>query len=426
MIKDIDSLSLLCSEEFRTLWAEVNRKTILWEDFRRRPMPEGLTAEEMWEVISRLRKDAGFSFDYPPWFAEKAEGSIWFSVPKDSQERLRRIMAATAGSSSLAEAIAKFDSYYFCLYLMFDELLTACDLDGVTLEKHHAKDIAFLRQAPKTDEELMFANLCEVFSMAEQLFAEQGLDYGLVDAIPRRLSKGLSGEVGFLACRSEVPLSDYYSADRALDMVISLARGKSSSDPIDPILASMEFSNIFLDLKPLPRLNACVELVLRKVFFIRKGFSGCAYLGLAGIACDLRLHEYEQIGAPTERGSIAVPYRMFGADGTLYHDLILKKMEEEIDGLSHKVERFASNRRKQKRLLSSMDEINVREQDVLLELLRNPVSSVTIERHRCRHGVAYSTAHDDLAHLAALGYLRAVREGHAMFYYPGERLVELI
>ena len=98
----------------------------------------------------------------------------------------------------------------------------------------------------------------------------------------------------------------------------------------------------------------------------------------------------------------------------------------ELDILDNKVRSFANKRKRQKRKLDEEGGFNEREKDVILNLLRNPTVKVTIGRHRERHGIAYSTAHDDLAHLEAEGILRAGKEGRAIVYHAGSGLQELV
>ena len=387
-------------------------------------MPPGVDAMEAWEVVAKLRREMATVLDYPPWFPYVEGGSIWFSTPKKSQNMLLDISAVTAEGASLSRSITKMDGYHFCQYLMLDEFIAACASDGVEIDPERARRAAFHRDEPQSDGERLFVNLCNTFAYAGVTYKGRDITYGLIEDIGRDMAKGIGSDIGHVGM-FELANPEVFTPDYVLGLICRLAAGKGASDPLHPVIASGEMSRMFWDLRPLERFNACVELVVRKIFYANTGQPACAFVHATRVERAWRERGGAEGGVFLASGYPA-EYMLDGVDGTLYHDMTLRHMVRELDILDNKVRSFANKRKRQKRKLDEEGGFNEREKDVILNLLRNPTVKVTIGRHRERHGIAYSTAHDDLAHLEAEGILRAGKEGRAIVYHAGSGLQELV
>ena len=186
-----ENASFYESAEFQELWRLVNRRYLTWDEFRELPMPTGVTPERVWRAVAALRKGAGTTFDYPPWFPYVEGGSIWFFTPKESQERLQRITERSAQGAHLARSIAKLGGYYFCQYLMLDEFLAACESDGVVVDRQRARRAALHGMEPRDNGERLFANLCAAFTEAEGRYVGRPVTFGLLEDIERDLARGI-------------------------------------------------------------------------------------------------------------------------------------------------------------------------------------------------------------------------------------------
>lgn len=417
--------SLYESSEFLDLWRSFNESYIPWNRFKELPMPAGEPAERVWRAIAALRKAAGTTFDYPPWFPYIEGGSIWFFTPKDSQERLRVISSRSADGSRLARSLAKLNGYHFCQYLMLDEFLAACASDGLAVDREWAHRAALHGMEPQNDGERLFANLCSIFADTPHRFAGRAITFGLIEDISRELSADIQeGQSGVVAPIVMAP-REVFSPTYVLDLICRVAQGKGASDHLHPLIASAEISRMFWDLRPLERFNACTELVIRRLFHDLQGHPACSFLAFTSSEGRGDLDNFKNGGFSVAKNGYPDEYHLFGIDGTLYHDIMLRRYEHELDNLETKVDRFMVQRRMQRERVVGIAGLNEREQDVLLELLRNPTGTVTIDGHRNRHKTAYSTAHTDLSHLEELGFLVSRRQSRALAYGAGQGLLGL-
>ncbi len=414
----------LDSPEFRSLWSSFNRRYIPWDQFQHMPMPKDLNAEHAWRIIAGLRKGAGTVFKYPPWFPFDQDGEIWFSTTREDEARMYAIVAQTSGGSKLAHSIAKLDGYYFSQYLMMSEFLTACSLDGIELASERARQIAYHAAEPTTDAERVFVNLCTTFSDSRSSFKDREVTHGLIEDIHRKLLDGIEGTLPHIA---PSPMADqtYYTSERVLDLICRLGKCEGANNALHPILAYIEISRMLWDLQPLSTLNACVEVIVRKIFFTNQGFPGCAYLETANIDQKLREDKYTAIGFRKPLTGYSHEYQLFGIDGTLYHSVILEHYVEELEHLANKVNRFSIRRAQEKTRVNAIEGLNERERDVIMNLLRNPLHKATIEYHQQRHHTSYATARSDLVHLEELGYLTMNKDGRKFAYAVGSKLIDL-
>jgi len=64
----------------------------------------------------------------------------------------------------------------------------------------------------------------------------------------------------------------------------------------------------------------------------------------------------------------------------------------------------------------------LRQRDVLRDVMRHPDRSITIEAHRSKFAVVYGTARSDLEQLVNEGYLLRRKVGRRFTYRAGERI----
>ncbi len=74
--------------------------------------------------------------------------------------------------------------------------------------------------------------------------------------------------------------------------------------------------------------------------------------------------------------------------------------------------------------LANAESLNLRQQEVLMFLVRNPNQPVTVGGHGKSHEISYLTARKDLQDLERQNYLRRVRAGKTDRYFPTPDLVQ--
>ncbi|MEM1424424.1 MAG: Fic family protein [Planctomycetota bacterium] len=102
----------------------------------------------------------------------------------------------------------------------------------------------------------------------------------------------------------------------------------------------------------------------------------------------------------------------------VYHLNVIKRARKDLAAY---IDRKRSAHSDALLLIADDPELNPRQRDAIVWLLRNPGQSLDIASHRSDHNVAYDTARTDLRDLARRGYLVERKSGKRLLFTPGPR-----
>lgn len=409
-------LPLVESREFSALWRAVTKRYVRWSDFQNLEMPNGLSPEEAWKITRELLKNAGTTLGHPAWFANHHGESMWYYTTRVMDQLVSEIKQMTADSSELGQQFAKFGSLRFCYALNASEIASTLADDGYGLPNESLKKIFLHHQKPENDHEQAAENLSQLFTELP-LYVGRPIDRELIDELYHRLSSGVTVREAPSSLPRE-PNWNIFTPDYVLDRICAFANGVASEDYVDPVFVGMEMRRYFVDYRPLPSLNATLNLVLRNKYYSDIGY---AALGLLDISVVERNADYATLIELAERPQ----NNATGTDTTLYHELMAFSYRQNIETLETKVRKFVEQRKRHKDTVNNLPFLNARQKDIVLLFLKDPETTLSVSDYRQRHAVAYSTAHEDLTNMVKLGYLKVSREGHAYRYEPGPKLLEL-
>lgn len=194
----------------------------------------------------------------------------------------------------------------------------------------------------------------------------------------------------------------------------------------NPVIAWLAAISFFWDVRLLDSYNAMVEILVRHVYFHRIGRTSLAFVSF-GAASEKR-----------EAGSGSLVYGLrnsfedginerfdYGFDSTLYHISALKMLRIETERLKDTINELSTREVSPCEKIGQLASLNLRQQEILQRLVKDPLGSVVIADHQEKHRLAYSTARADCVGLEDMGFLRMTKRGHRYLFIPTEKLFKL-
>jgi hypothetical protein len=107
--------------------------------------------------------------------------------------------------------------------------------------------------------------------------------------------------------------------------------GGGSDQYLHPIFAIIEISRHLWDYQPFQMLNACIELIIRRAFYIRFNYPLAAYLSPVQIDEGIQKNKELPFGAYTL--TFPKEYQVIGVDVTWYQDMMVAFYIEDLKRL---------------------------------------------------------------------------------------------
>jgi hypothetical protein len=417
---------LLYSETFNSLWCLVNERFVTWAEFKMLPMPEGYDNATIWKLLSTLRRGTGIRLTYPPWFnmVDGDNKHLWFSIPHSLSDNLREIVRLAAVDSSLAQSLKQFDSAYLQYYLIERELVVACRRDGVVLSLEEARQAWLAPPRQPSSEQLIFRRLVELFLSAEEI-ATAPLSISALEHLYESLAGGITKVfTPVYTLYSDNSTCEYFTSAHTFELTCEMMNGGGSDHYLHPVFSVIEISRHLWDYQPFEHFNACMEVLIRRVFCLKAGYPLIAYLSLVQIDESIQASQESEFGVYTT--AFPAEYQVVGVDVTWYQNIMLARYIEDLERLRQHIDAFFARRRHVRTCIGALASLNHRQKDVLHLFCRNPGEQLTISSHRERHKVSYATARADLLSLSETAYLRVRPQQQAFIFISGPRLIELL
>ena len=409
-----DIVRLMSDECFYRLRTEVDRGLLLFEDLDEYGLPEGYTKEEMWLILTAVRKQVAIFVPDDPYRA----ADCWFittsAMAFDSKMLEMRCMAGFP----LDEALASLKGSPFVTRYIERTLARVLETEGVRVSDERIHEI-FLGGPVQSDIDRVISNYFKVSSDADVL-AEREVTHGLIETLYYRLVEGVNldnvprrGEVCPLDPRITPP-----TPAAAIDAVCRRAR-LDDEFRFGPVLRIINVSWFFWNFDVFPCLNSLVGVLLRNVMAIKWGYPVLSWLPVG-------YYPFGELNTPQMEAVFnnwSVDYG-FGFDFTSYFAMYVKLYLAELERLAASVEQL----QKLNNLIGCMfgADLNDRQRSILSALCKEPDALLRIAPHQRTFRVAYATARNDFLELERKGYLVRGRQGKAFVFEACPELRERI
>lgn len=392
-----DILAFLEAPEFIHAWKKVNEQSLLWSDFKKLPTPPNVSSEQLWEIITFLRYQAGVVLPFKPYVSHSS-GVVWFSVPQEMEVQLQQLNRSSHERSALWQYIATNNNLYLHLFLYLNEVISVVHRDGVQIEDERIKAIWTDSANAATPNEKLLIKLREMLLDTER-YLHRKITRGLIEEVLERLVGNEHFDTKPQKRLSVKHQTSIFDPEYALSAICTLSDKPVSEGLIHPIFSSLNISGIFWDHHPLPALNAMVDLVIKKIFYTQCDYPLLAYLPFSYI-CE---RWEKQIIAPQSKINFVEVLEnncKFGYDSTAFHAAILNLYTSEFESLASKIALFQQKEEHYRDKIDLLHKYNHRQKQILSTALLSPNAEISISTYQRLNKVSYATARQDLLQLA--------------------------
>ncbi len=393
-----------------------------WDDFRHKPAPEGVSAENYWHAVKYARRAASRAI---PLRDLKGNFFRFASVPLLT-EFLHMVDRDAGGAIRTPGPIT--DSGTRDRYLiasLFEESITSSQLEGASTSRANAKQMLREGRAPRDHGERMILNN---YSAMEWLRSkhDQPLTPAIVFELHALVTDGTLDDPAssgrFRRDADEIVVSDdtgrilhrppqEAELPRRLEELCAFANANEPGENfLHPVLRSILIHFQLAYDHPFVDGNGRVARALFYWSMARHGYWLCEFVSISRILKKARA-QYLRSFLYTESDENDTTYFLLDQLRVLrraiedLHDYLTRKAQEARDAET-------ILRRSWKTALV----LNERQLALLARALRAPETIFTVETHRRSHGIAYDTARTDLASLANDGLLTMRKRGRKLLY----------
>ncbi|MDR1088850.1 MAG: hypothetical protein LBL23_06245 [Coriobacteriales bacterium] len=402
-------LRILKDERFRSLHYWVSQGQIQYQDLMHADMPQGLSVEQTWELITALRKYLGSCGSVHETPHE--EGS-WYVENDEIRSILADIDVICQPYSHLSHVMEQRDVTSLFLQSFTDDILAGMKRDALHIEYETVRSLLLGEKEPGGYEERVTANTAVILNDLAS-YVDRDFDDGLVAEL---LSRALSGADGsrqdsFI----EAVLKDP-SHRQALQIIYGSGNNVCYEHPFRDMTAISFASWTY---RPFNDLSGCMELLLRRLSLLKRKRPVFTLVPYSKAHLSV---EGEERKTQSEGGIVT-------SDGVDYTPRILQLVrlfKEELNTLEQMAIKVEERDVRLLTIIESDREINSRQQRLVAQALCRPSAEFGIRAHAEYFNIVKASARSDLYGLVKLGFLRKEKRGKRIVFLPALGLPTLI
>lgn len=425
--------ALLRDPRFAATAREAVRDYLSPSEVQDAAVPEGLTSQEVWELLVAMRRFGATVFPIPVVTGEE----FWYSITVEGRRCLRTIERHCRSDSRLHQMVQRRTGQRFLVASQVQEAIATCQLDGVVADAPRLERMLNEGLAPKTPAERLVKNTYEMLGEMPSLIAEEfspGLVRHLFERTTHKVDiadvpragddmRGVS-PVFWEFTRSYRRRGTWpdrgYTDERAEDVfeqICDYANGRTGDPRESAAVRGFMLLTAMGYWRPLPDFNATVARHMLRLLTAKEDYPVLGYLPVSATTRRWALGQIDPgaVRYPTiEQGTPTVDGIDTTAEVLVYLQLTvatikellarIQSAKEEDEGLSG--------------ILSDVLHLNYRQRDIVTSALKRPTAEFTLREHRLAHRTVYSTARADLLELVEMGLLEKKTRGQAFVFTP--------
>ena len=407
-------MSLPCFREMRSA-ADVG--ILLFEDLDRFDLPAGYSEDDIWRILTAIRKQAAVLIPDDP----EREADMWVVTTSALSFDSEMIEVRGKGDSSLARSLREMQGSPFVTRFIEDTLVCGLEAEDITVDKGRVHEL-FSGETPVTSLDRLVTNYFALSNRCDVL-ASRDVTHGLIENLYYDLIEGVN--LDDLPERQPVPLDPRLPPPESqvlMDLVCQRVRKGQDDMRFGPVLRMVNILWFFRYFNVVPHLNTLVGLLLRNIIAIKWGFPVLAWLPdvMNTPACA-------DVMNPARQKAVFEHWTRdygFGFDFTPYFELNVKCVLFQMEKLARAVVNLEQLNLQVERIFATG--INDRQKSILSSLVREPGAVMRIAPHQRGFRIAYGTARADFLGLERQGYLVREQEGHAFVFRAHPDLREKI
>ena len=415
-----DLVEFMCHPVFYELRTAVDVGILLFDDLDGFALPEGYSKEDIWRILTAIRKQAAVYIPEDP----EREADMWMVTTSSLSFNTEMLEVRSKTESSLGRSLREMQGSPFVTRFIERTLIGALRAEGIAADEGRMHEL-FSGAAPITSLDQLATNYFRLSNECDSL-ARREVTHGLIETLYYELVEGVN--VDELPERVLEPLDPRLPPPHSqvlMDLVCARAREGGDDMRFGPVLRILNIGWFFRYFNVLPRLNVLVGLLLRNILALKWDLPVLCWLpeGFDPTLEDAPVDE-ARYRAVFEHWSTDYG---FGFDFTPYFELNVRLYLRELERLAVSITYLERLNEQIERIFES--HINARQKSILAALCREPGAILRIAPHQRTFRIAYGTARADFLGLEREGYLVREQEGRAFAFraHPDlrEKIVQL-
>lgn len=413
--------------------AELQKKHpyLHWNDLRRRPIPAGLSHEEIWGGLKFARKSQLRSLP----LRDKAGKPFQLAVPDLLADLLHQIDRGLGFAANLPDAVVSGSSRdQYIVSTLMQESITSSQLEGAATTRVVAKEMLRSGRPPRNNGERMIVNNYRTMQRVREL-CQQPLTPEMVRSIHVAITEGTlekaedAGRIRRAEDNVRVESQDgetvFHLPPPAAELswrlkaMCEFANGSTPDHFVHPVVRGIVLHFWLAYDHPFVDGNGRTARALFYWSMLRQGYSLFEFISISQIL----------LRAPARYAESFLLTETDGNDLTYFvlsqADVIREAVRSLHEYVAHKTRQL----KEAEKQLRGLEGLNHRQQALLAHALRASESRFTIQGHARSHDVSFPTASADLFDLVGRGLLTVSKEGRFNIFRPpsdaGEKLAKM-
>jgi Fic family protein len=399
-----------------------------WDEFKRRPTPDGISHQELWFVVKLARQ----SMQRRLPLADTDGHNFTYALPDEVLRGIEAVNRDASGHIAISEQVtnpATRDRYL--VSSLIEEAITSSQLEGAATTRRVAKEMIRSGRPPQTRDERMIVNNYRAMRHIGDL-RTQRLTPELIYEIHRIVTEEtLDDPTASGRCQSpeeirvavwdgdqllHAPPPAATLPDR-LQALCDFANDEHGTAYVPPVVRAITLHFMLGYDHPFQDGNGRTARALFYWAMLNRGYWLTEFLSISRILK----------AAPAQYARSFLHTEQDGNDLTYFILYQLQVIRRSIQELHDYLDRKVRDMQEVRRSLASMPgAFNHRQLAVLQHAMSNSDAQYTVQSHMNSHRVVHETARKDLLELEQRGLLKRHRMGKAFVWVPEPDLAVLL
>ncbi|MFO0838267.1 MAG: Fic family protein [Phycisphaerae bacterium] len=405
-----------------------NSRYLRWDEFRRRPLVAGFSAEHLWRAVRLARLP-----HLRPFGLRSDSGKPFvFSTPATALRDLHQIDLQLGGTISFDDTAttSSVERDRFLIGSLMEEAISSSQIEGAATTREVAKRMLREGRSPRTrGERMIFNNYLTIQKLRDWKDRELTLDALLEiqasltsDTLDDTQAVGRlrtdADRIRVVDTRNETVLHVPPPASQLPERIArfcEFANKFDDSEFVHPVVRAI-LLHFWLGYEhPFVDGNGRTARAISYWYLLKAGYWLVEFLPLSRVI----------VRAPARYGRAFLHSESDSCDATYFLMYILEAVRRALKELVEYLRRKQRQRAAAVGAAARISALNDRQARLVGQLLTDPGREITVEEHGSDHPISYGTAYNDLAGLVRRGLLLRRRVGRRLTYRASPKLLAL-
>jgi Fic family protein len=411
-----EMLHIFVDPQMQEMVAKYNREYIHWEELRHRKLP--VEAEQMWALIKSARALQ----------AKRVEFGEWTFRHVLSGDTLRRLhLMDTKGAGYLESGpggVSAGDRKRYIVNSLMEEAIASSQLEGAATTREAAKKMLRQERKPRDYSEKMIRNGYQTMCRIAQM-KKKSIDVETLLEIHREITHDTLEDPeheGRFRDNNEIVVADPQDGSKIYHIppeyrkIPSLMEefcrfaSNDEEDFIHPLIKGIILHFLIGYIHPFTDGNGRSARSIFYWYMLSRGYWLFEYMPISRILLRSKT-SYSLAYLYTETDE---------NDLTYFINYNLSSIEKALNDLEEYIALKKQENGVTMRIIETSENLNLRQADILKNLLKEPDRYFSIAEIKGKYNVAYDTARTDMQHLVKMGYVGRIERGKSYIYrYKG-------